>query len=312
MEILNPGWLSIVVDHGRYGFGGIGVPSSSALDQLAFRALNYITGNDLESPAIEVLGKGFAARFDSPVYAAITGARVRAWVDDKAVPEWAPFPVGPGSVLRIREVADGFRYYIGISGTLAIEKVIGSFSTNLECRFGGYKGRPLLKGDRLPIIKAEKAETHAVPADLIPKMNPPHRLRLIEGPEADFFTAESLKRFFAAEGRGCMVSGQSNRNGIRLEGEPLEFRQGADKSIISEGILPGTVQIPGDGLPIVTLHERTIGGYARLGTIARVDQDRLAHLKPGDRVGFERISLNEVEKLWLEKMDRETFLRNTE
>jgi allophanate hydrolase subunit 2 len=127
----------------------------------------------------------------------------------------------------------------------------------------------------------------------------------------DFFTPESIKRFFEKKEPGHIVSSKSNKTGIRLEGEPVDFRKGVDKSIISEGILPGTVQIPGDGLPIITLYERTIGGYARLGTVAKVDQDRLAHLKPGDKVLFEMITMEEAESLWNRKMERESFLMNS-
>ena len=310
MEILNPGLLSIVVDHGRYGFCDRGIPPSSALDDLAYRAVNYLTGNDRWAPVIEGLGRGFAARFEAPLTIAITGAKVTAQVDDRTVPGWAPFRINQGSVLRIREVVEGFRYYVGFSGALALEKIIHSYSTNLECRFGGYQGRPLIKGDYLTIIPAQKIKTRSIPEALIPRMNPPHWLRLLEGPEADYFTAESLERFFATAGSVCKVSGQSNRNGIRLEGEALEFKPGADKSIVSEGILPGTVQIPGGGLPILTLHEKTIGGYARLGIVARADRDRLAHLKPGDPVGFARVSLEQAEELWRAKKERESFLAN--
>jgi allophanate hydrolase len=89
-----------------------------------------------------------------------------------------------------------------------------------------------------------------------------------------------------------------------MEGKPLSFRPEVPKSIISEGILPGTVQIPGDGLPIVMLHERTIGGYARAATVVRADRDRLAHLQPGDLACFERITIEEAEALWREKKDR--------
>jgi antagonist of KipI len=308
MDILNPGLLSIFVDHGRYGFGGIGVPASSALDVLACRTVNYLMDSDLKAPVLEILGRGFAARFETPQDVAITGARVWATVDDHPVPSWTPFQVGPGSVLRIREVLEGFRYYIGFSGTPALEKIIGSYSTNLECRFGGYKGRPLQKGDQIILKASQNNPRRFFPEDLIPSMAPPHRLRVIEGPEADYFTGESLEQCFAPQGPGCIVSGHSNRNGIRLEGRPLEFKPGVNKSIISEGILPGTVQIPGDGMPILTLHERTIGGYARLGILARVDVDHLAHLKPGDPVKFERISLEKAERLWQEKTQREAFL----
>jgi len=165
-----------------------------------------------------------------------------------------------------------------------------------------------MKGDHIILSPSQNNPKRFFPEELIPNMAPPHHLRLLEAPEADYFTAESLERFFAPHGAGCTVSGHSNRNGIRLEGQPLEFKPGMNKSIISEGILPGTVQIPGDGMPILTLHERTIGGYARLGVLARVDVDNLAHLKPGDPVRFEKISLEEAEKLWQEKIRLESFL----
>lgn len=306
IEIVNPGWLSLVVDGGRTGYKDVGVPTSAALDQFAYRALHYLTGQDREGPVVEVLGSGFAARFHTPLTAAITGARVKAFVDDRPVPCWTSFPVKAGAVLRIREVAAGFRYYLGFNGLLAADKIIGSYATNLECRFGGYEGRALTRGDHLAIARAVERPLGILPEDLIPVMGPPHRLRIIEGPEADFFTPESRQRFLA--GSPLVVSGQSNRTGIRLSGTPLEFRKGAEKSIISEGILPGTIQIPGDGLPILALHERTIGGYARLGTIAKVDQNRLAHLKPGDPVFFEMISLEEAEGLWEDKRVRDALL----
>jgi biotin-dependent carboxylase-like uncharacterized protein len=309
IEIINPGWLSMVVDGGRYGWGHIGVPPSSALDHFAYQALNYLLGNRPDSPAIEVLGPGFALRFGMDLWVAVTGARVKAFVDDQPVAGWTSFEVKKGALLRIREVVEGFRYYVGFSGPPAIEKVIGSFSTNLECGFGGYGGRSFLKGDRIDLMTHRRPEARLIPEGCIPPMGPPHVLRVIEGTEMDFFSPESIKRFFEEKESGYLVSGQSNRNGIRLEGEPLNFRKGVEKSIISEGILPGTLQIPGDGCPIITLYERTIGGYARLGFIAKVDHDRLAHLKPQDPVVFERISLEEAEDLWKEKQKREFLIR---
>jgi len=194
---------------------------------------------------------------------------------------------------------------------MVLERVINSYSTNLDCRFGGYGGRPLIKGDRIDIKTIKATDKRFIPVGLIPTMSPPHGLRIIEGAEMDFFTPESIKRFFEKKEPGHIVSSKSNKTGIRLEGEPVDFRRGVDKSIISEGILPGTVQIPGDGLPIITLYERTIGGYARLGTVAKVDQDRLAHLKPGDKVLFEMITMEEAESLWNRKMERESFLMNS-
>jgi antagonist of KipI len=308
IEILHPGWQSLIVDEGRYGYGHIGVPPSSALDHLAYAALNYILGNNRGTPALEVLGKGFSIAFGTDLRCAITGAKVKAQVNEKPVPAWKSFEVKRGSVLRVKEVVDGFRYYIGFSGIMALERIISSFSTNLDCRFGGYKGRSLIKGDQIGLEAIKTDDPGPFPADLIPSLNPPHVLRIIDGAEQDFFFGESVKKFFEKKGPGYQVSSRSNRTGIRLEGEPLNFREGVEKSIISEGILPGTIQIPGDGFPIIALYERTIGGYARLGLVAKADHDRLAHLKPGDSVHFEKITMAEAESLWKEKIGRTLFL----
>jgi allophanate hydrolase subunit 2 len=129
-------------------------------------------------------------------------------------------------------------------------------------------------------------------------------LRIIEGPEAQYFTQETTNRLFEKKDHSWyIVSSKSNRTGIRLEGKPFIFKKGVEKSIISEGILPGTIQIPGDGQPIVMLNERTIGGYARLGMVAKVDRDRLAHLKPKDRVLFHFIGIHDAERLWRQKVE---------
>jgi antagonist of KipI len=310
IEVINPGWLSMAVDNGRYGYADIGVPSSSALDTFSFKALNYLLGNEIHTPAIEVMGNDFSARIDCDVTCAITGARVTAYLDDRPVASWKAFAAHKGNVLKIRQPTDGFRYYVGFSGILKFEKIMGSFATNLECRFGGYKGRPLIKADRIGIKGALTLPEHrSIPDNLIPSFNPPHVLRLIEGPELTHFSPKSLKRLLGKGERSWYtVSAKSNRTGLRLEGEPILFKKHVERSIISEGIMAGTVQIPGDGQPIIVLHERTIGGYARLAGTARVDLDLLAHLRPRDRVRFEMIGIEEAERLWKARAETMSFM----
>lgn len=299
IEIINPGWPSLIVDGGRFGEAAVGVPSSSALDLYALRALQRLLGHAADAPAIEVMGASFALRFHCDMTCAITGARVRATIDDRPVRPWTSFQAVPGSLLRIQEATEGLRYYVGFSGTIAVENVIGSFATNIECCFGGYHGRILRARDRLEFTEIKVVQRSAVPEDQIPRMHAPHLLRVLEGPEMNFFTDASLTKFMDREERVIYnVSTQTNRTGIRLEGEPLVFRQDFEKSIISEGILPGAIQIPGDGRPIIMLHERTIGGYARVALVVKADHDRLAHLKPGDPVLFERIGMKEALQLW--------------
>ncbi|MFA5180374.1 MAG: biotin-dependent carboxyltransferase family protein [Syntrophales bacterium] len=304
VTVRNPGLLSLIVDLGRTGFGAVGVPSSSALDRYACQALYCLLGLPA-APVMEVMGPRFALQFDADVVCAITGARVKAFLDDTPLRPWASFRAKKGSLLRVKEITEGFRYYIGFAGKVKTEAVMGSYTTNLECRFGGLNGAPLKSGDILHLEDSREIETNVIPLHLIPPMNSPHILRVMEGPEGDSFTADSRRHFWEKGFHELFtVSTKINRTGIRLEGTPLVFRPESPKSIVSEGIVPGTVQIPGDGMPIIMLHERTIGGYARAAVIARADQDRLAHLKAGDLVCFERISMEEGERLWMEKQKR--------
>ena len=304
ITVRNPGFLSLIVDLGRTGFGAVGVPTSSALDRYACLAL-YCLLDCTNAPVLEVMGPKFALQFDADVFCAITGAKVKAFLDETPLRPWASFQAKKGSILRVKEISEGFRYYIGFAGKIEADAVMGSYATNLECRFGGLKGVPLTSGDVFHLEEFREIETTVIPLELIPPMNSPHILRVMDGPEADSFTSDSCRHFWEKRHHERFtVSKKLNRTGIRLEGAPLVFRPEALKSIVSEGIVPGTVQIPGDGLPIIMLHERTIGGYARVAVIARADQDRLAHLKANDLVCFERIAVEEAERLWMDKQKR--------
>jgi allophanate hydrolase subunit 2 len=200
---------------------------------------------------------------------------------------------------------------VGFSATPLLEKIIGSYSTNLECRFGGYQGRALQRGDRIEFEGNRMVDVKQIPEEFIPRMMPPHLLKVVEGPENNYFTDESLEEFLGGKGRTAFtVSTKLNRIGIRLDGKPLVFRTDAEESIISEGLLPGSIQVPGDGLPIIQLHERTLGGYARPALIAKVDHDLLAHLKPGDSVIFEMIGMEEAERLFDRKIEIVTSIKN--
>jgi antagonist of KipI len=304
IEIIHPGIISLVVDGGRYGYREVGIPTSSALDIYALSILNNILGNEGNAPAIEVFGEKFSLRFSKDVCCAIAGAKVRAILSGRPLHSWMSFEARAGEILKIDEIMEGFRYYVGFSGIPVIEEIIGSYTTNLECRFGGYRGRSLQKGDSIDFGAIRMVDARRVPEEVIPRMMPPHSLRVVEGPESNYFTEESLDEFLGSKGRKAFtVSTKLNRTGIRLDGKPLAFRTAAEESIISEGLLPGSIQVPGDGLPIIQLHERTLGGYARPALIAKVDHDLLAHLKPGDSVTFEMIGMEEAERLFDRKME---------
>jgi antagonist of KipI len=299
IEIIHQGTMTCIVDSGRYGHAAIGVPPSAALDAFAYSALNCLLDQDGNAPALEVMGEQFSLKFHQDMICAITGARVRASLDDRALNPWTSFLAKSGSVLQVSEVTEGLRYYLGFAGKLALKRVIGCFTTNLECGFGGYHGRALSGGDRIDIDDIYFIPLGVVPDNSIPRMKSPHPLRITAGPEYHYFSETSQKKFADRKNRTVYtVSENINRTGIRLEGQHLNFLDEVDKSIISEGVLPGTVQVPGDGLPIIMLYERTIGGYARIARVVRADLDRLAHLKPGDYVLFERIEMDVAARLW--------------
>ena len=295
IKVVNPGWLSIIVDEGRSGLAHIGVPRSPALDGLAFAALNVLLENPPGTPAIEVFGTEFSIAFSQSATVAVTGARVAAFMDGATAPPWATFDVKAGSVLRVAQVLEGFRYYVGFAGAMDLPAVMGSRSTNLECMFGGLSGRPLIKGDRIGLAACRRVAAKSVPAQNLPLMAPPHVLRLLDGPEKDLLTQDSIDKFCNIEKNlWYSVSAKSNRTGIRLDGEPMAFTQEETGGIVSEGLLPGTVQVPPDGRPIIGLFEKTMGGYARAGVVASADMDRLAHLRPKDKVMFDRITPDEA------------------
>jgi antagonist of KipI len=163
ITIINPGWLSLIVDGGRYGYGAIGVPPSSALDYYAYRILNLLVGHEGDAPVIEVMGSNFSLTVGADITCAITGARVRAFLNNQPIKPWAAFPMGKGGTLTVQDVEEGFRYYVGFSGNLNLERVISSYSTNLECRFGGLKGSPLKKGDAIAFIDRRMIEPAEIP-----------------------------------------------------------------------------------------------------------------------------------------------------
>ena len=309
IEVIGPGFLSIIVDRGRYGHGHIGVPSSRELDRFACSMARFLLQNPEDAPAIEVMGNDLRLRFSREVTFAITGARVKATLDDEPLRPWSAHRAGKGSILRVREVLEGLRYYIAFSGIIDVEPAMGSRTINLEYKVGGFHGRPLMKGDRILLTDLHNpAQLLGVPDTMIPSMHEPHIIRVISGPEADHFTSASV-RFLERRTDAALFSATSrlNRTGIRLEGNPIMFKKKAQRSIIPEGILPGTIQIPPDGFPFINLTERTIGDYTRLATVADIDMDRLAHIKPGDSVLLSSIDIKEAERLWRARRDAVSF-----
>jgi KipI family sensor histidine kinase inhibitor len=296
VEVLDPGLLTTVQDAGRAGHRRLGVGAAGPLDADAHAAANRALGNPENAAAIECTVAGPALRFLAPVHVAVAGADLEAWLERADLGAW-PVPPGaavlarPGNRLRFAGRRAGCRAYVAFRGGIDVPVVLGSRSTDLQAGFGGLDGRALAAGDELAVLPSAEGRPD--------RERPPVRLsssvtvRVVLGPQADHLEPESVARFSSTAWR---VGPTSDRVGCRLEGERLRHRGPAE--ILSDGMVPGSIQVPPDGLPIVMMADGpTTGGYPKIATVVTVDLPLLAQLVPGEgRVRFEVISIEDAQQ----------------
>jgi len=252
-------------------------------------------GNPQNEACLEVTLIGPTLAFNDDVIVAITGGDLGPTLDGFPIPMWESIYIKKGSVLSFRGRRWGARSYIAFQGGIFVEKVMGSKSTDIRAQIGGLEGRALRDGDRLfvglPLDRSVLGRRF--PSELLPPYSDSPVLRVIMGPEDDHFKPESIESFLSQE---WLITEASDRMGYRLEGEPLRHNEkGAE--IISDGIALGSIQVPKDGKPIVLLKDRqAVGGYAKIATVISVDIPLIAQTLPGNKVRFERISLEEAIK----------------
>jgi KipI family sensor histidine kinase inhibitor len=290
ITILKPSALSTVQDSGRFGYLAAGVPTSGPMDEYSMNLANILAGNELDAACIEVTLGGLELRFEADSVFALAGADMAAFLNANPVPMYRTLRAKPGMVLRLGMASSGLRSYLAVNGGIAVPLVMGSRATFQRGGFGGLNGRALAAGDMLPLgLPTSRASEYpgqdqAVPQALVPTFASELAVRAILSHEADRFTEDGLSQFFSAT---YTVSQKSDRMGCRLEGPAIAHTAGAD--IISSGVLTGTVQVPGDGQPIVLMADRqTTGGYTRIAQVIRADLPLLGQARPGDRVRFIR------------------------
>jgi antagonist of KipI len=292
LEILTPGPLTTVQDLGRYGYGRYGVAPSGALDAFSLRIANLLAGNPEGEACLEITLFGLKIRALTECVIAITGGDLQPHRNDKALRMWRCHAMRRDDVLHFKGAKSGCRAYLSAGGGISITPVMESKSTNLPSRFGGFKGRQLKRGDILctesPHLHLE-AEGRAFDSKWIPSYSKDWALRVILGPQDEEFTGVAKKRFL---GTSFKVTSHSDRMGIRLAGPAIEKKPGMPESIISEGVVPGAIQVPGDAQPIIILMETVTGGYRKIATVISADLPLLGQIKPGDSVRFREVSLN--------------------
>ncbi len=304
LRVLQPGAFTTIQDAGRYGYQKFGVPVSGALDMFAFRVANLLVGNAETAAVLECTFLGPRLEVLSESVVAITGAEMPVLLNGQARESWQSFMVKPGDVISFRPAQKGVRAYAAVAGGILVPEIIGSRSTFVGARIGGLAGRALAKGDLLPGSSSSGDHiSRFLPEEFKPRSESKITLRAMPGPQDDYFD-EGMQIFFNAE---FQVTSQADRMGYRLGGPVIPLKQGMPKTIISEPSLPGTVQVPPDGQPIIEMVELTVGGYAKIATVLTPDLDLVAQARPGDLIRFTSVNLAEAHQAYFEyhkKLDR--------
>lgn len=305
-QVLDPGPMTTVQDLGRFGYQAYGVPVSGVLDQFSARVANWLVGNPAGAALLEATFMGPRLEVGGEFQVALTGAEATVLLNGEQVETWKAFRVRPGDELSVRHAKTGMRVYLAITGGVDVPAVMGSRSTYVGAGLGGLEGRPIRKGDVILRKPAPpRLEELRLPEEYRPVWSQQIRLRAVLGPQEEYFQ-EGLRVFLESE---FQVSPQADRMGYRLEGPQVLKKPEAPPSIISEPSVPGAVQIPPDGKPIVLLVEQTVGGYAKIATVIWPDLPFLAQARPGDRVRFFQVSLPEAHKIYRETMAKLEAIR---
>ncbi len=284
VEHCGPG--TSVQDWGRTGWRRFGVPTSGAMDRLALAHANALVGNHPGEAAVEfMLQGGQFTVTGGPVLLAVSGPGARLSVAGEGIPPGSGARAEPGDQIAVRDVRGGVFAYLAFGGGLALDLEMGSRSLH---RRSGIGGKPVSPGDGLEVRDPDAAERRPrkIPVPALPS----GPVRVIPGPQEDYFAPESGELLVSAPYR---VSPRSDRMGCRLQGRPLVHRAGFN--IISDGVLAGAIQVPGDGQPLVLFRDGpTTGGYPKIATVISADVDRLAQVPPGAIVRLANTDLQEA------------------
>lgn len=299
IEIEKAGLFTTIQDGGRAGKQMYGVPVSGAMDRFAMRVANLLVGNRPDGPVLEFTLIGPAVRFSCPQVIAVAGGDFQPRLDGEPMPAWQAVPVRAGALLTFGPCVAGARGYLAVAGGFQVPPVMGSAATYVRGGYGGWQGRALQAGDRIPVLdgtvflRGTSPIRRRLAPPWIPDYAKPRPVRVIPGPHADMFRQEAWKRLWTAPYR---ILPASDRMGYRLQGPALPHRQSAD--VLSTYIFPGAIQVPADGQPIVLMADcQVTGGYAVIGVVAGADLPYLAQRKPGDELRFRPVSVAEAQRL---------------
>jgi len=308
LEVVDPGPLLTLQDAGRPGLAHLGVPPSGAADPFGFAVANALIGAPAGAPALEVTLGGAELLVVETCAVAIGGADLGAQRDDgRRLAAGAVHRLPSGAHIRFEGGASGMRAYLGLAGGVAAARVLGSASTWAPGTAHGVLGTALRPADRILPARPGDLETcgRAWPADLAPHPAAiAGSIRFVPGPDDERLPAGAREGFPTTD---WQASAATDRMGIRLEGPPLP----PGEELLSHPVVPGAVQVPPDGRPLVLFVDGpTIGGYPVIGVVPRADLPRLGQVRPGEILRFEAQDADGARAAWRQARGRfETALR---
>lgn len=294
LVVLSCGPMTSLQDTGRVGSMRFGLSRSGAMDLLSLAMANALAGNEPGAAAIELMLAGATFRLDGgPTRIAVMGARMGVTIDGGKAPPATSLTVWPGQVLAVGPATAGLFGYLAVAGGLDLPAELGSLSLQGRAGIGGgFGGRPLAPTDRLPLHRREPPSGPERASDPAP-LDGTRPIRVVLGPQDDYFSHEAIEQFLATD---YTVSAEADRMGYRLAGPAIPHEKGFN--IVSDGLVAGSIQVPGSGVPIVMMADhQTTGGYPKIATVVSADLGRVAQRRPGERVRFEAVTIETAQRL---------------
>lgn len=293
IRVLQAGLQTTLQDQGRTGYASLGIARCGALDSNALSVANFLAGNRRLEAAIEIAIGPFEISCDTPTMLGISGEGFALSITTKNTSATTIYSnrsleLKPEDKLLVKHTANSGRLYIAVAGGFDIPPIFGSTATDLYGGFGGYRGRSLQQGDQLP-CKMPKNQSDQ--ARFLRIAKPTFKVRAIQGPEYALLSEASKQQLWNTQ---WQIASNSNRMAARLRAEPLHFVNNASAELLSHAVLPGIVQLPTDGLPIVLLADaQTTGGYPRIASVIEADLWQFAQMPVGSFFSF--IQSNPIE-----------------
>jgi len=286
LSVVQPGLQTTLQDEGRASYSSLGIARCGALDPNALSVANLLAGNNQNHAAIEISVGPFEISVNRPTVFGVCGQGFQLSVTGRngkpnEIYSNRSLLLEAGDSLLAKNTADSGRLYIAVAGGFDIDPVLGSTSTDLYAKFGGFCGRSLQRGDNLP---CQSAKYNTGNAHQLRIAAPNFRVRAIEGPEYNLLSDDSKQRFWQTR---WQLDSNSNRMAARLKAQPLRFEQSTAPDLLSHAVLPGVIQLPQAGLPMVLLADaQTTGGYPRIASVIEADLWQFAQMPTGSYFTF--------------------------